>query len=320
MGFFNTVKSIIKINKSKINSVYSFFYDFKRHLKFSLNYKRNTFIKDSLRCSIMLLNHQLEKAQTYSAQKEKYGHEKLCLLLNIVEIYVKKYGTDNLIFTSFGVLKSHFENGFSWKDEKSKSRFKKLALGLTEEPFCGGINNVTIGKYDVGAFRYLLSSRRSCRSYASTPVPNEIIKDAVTMAMMSPSACNRQPVRCHIYSDKEQIRKIVIAQKADIEWCLSADKLIIVSVNEFYYRDSLERNQRMFDAGLFSMTLNLSFHAMGVGSCFKMAQKHPLIDKKTKEIAGIQDSEDICVLLLIGMYPKNGFVAASLPDFQLMTF
>ena len=95
-----------------------------------------------------------------------------------------------------------------------------------------------------------------------------------------------------------------------MEWCNTAPVLFVITAHEFYYRDYLERNQRMFDAGLFSMTLCLILHNMGIGSCFKMAQKYPAYDKETKKCADIPDNEDICVLLPAGYYPDTPVATA----------
>ena len=66
----------------------------------------------------------------------------------------------------------------------------------------------------------------------------------------------------------------------------------------------------MFDAGLFAMTLNLVLHNMGVGSCFKMAQKYPCYDRATKAYAEIPEYEDICVLMPAGYYPDSPVATA----------
>ena len=112
------------------------------------------------------------------------------------------------------------------------------------------------------------------------------------------------------FVSEKEIKDIVYAQKSDINWCLNAKGLIIITANMSSFRDYFERNQRLFDAGLFSMNLVLGLHNQGIGSCFKMAQKSLSIDKETKKIAKIPYNEDICVLLLVGKYPDKDIVFA----------
>jgi nitroreductase len=298
----------------KVFFVYSS--DYKNHLKFSADYKlEKKYKKDSLRCSIMLLNHQLEKAQTYSDTKLNYGKDKVTKLLGQVEQYISEYGFDDVVSTSNGVLESHFQNEKGWRNEIIIEKYRELLikydLDTKKKNVLGGIE-----LYDPSTIKTLdglkdfLRSRRSCRLFSDEAISIEIIQDAIRDAMTAPSACNRQTTRVHIYEDKTIIEKLVRAQKADIDWCLKADKLLIITSNKFYYRNYLERNQGMFDSGLFSMILNLSLHNMNIGCCFKMAQKSPEIDQATKSIGNIPDNEDINVLFLIGRYPKQPFIVA----------
>lgn len=298
----------------KVFSIY--FSDFKNHMKYSNEYKlEHDYERDSLRCSIMLLNHQLEKAQTYSDAKKDYGKEKVTKLLNQVERYVSNYGFDDVTYTSKGVLESHFLNKNGWRNEiiikKYKSIINKNDIDTKEKSVLGGVELYDPSKIKkIEAFKDFLESRRSCRVFSGESIPMEIVQKAISNAMTAPSACNRQTTRVHIYEDKEIIKNLVVAQKADVDWCIKADKLLIITSNKFYYRNYLERNQGMFDSGLFSMILNLSLHNMEVGCCFKMAQKSPDIDTSTKLIGNIPDNEDIDVFFLIGRYPKEPFVVA----------
>ena len=291
----------------------SFWTDLSRHFRYSLNYHYNyrNLPQDAMRCFIMLLNHQLEKAQTYWAVKAGFGREKLQQLLKLTELYVDRYGTDDITGTTIGILEGHFTNPHAWKDETTYQRFLKLKENWPEERYHGGIiqyNGRKVKKIsDLADF---LRNRRSCRTFAPEKVDEALLLEAVKIAQSAPSACNRQPVRVHLYSDPEQIRKIIYAQHADIEWCIHAPVLMIITANEYYYRDYLERHQKMFDAGLFSMTLNLILHNMGIGSCFKMAQKYPSYDRETKHYAEIPEYEDICVLLLAGYYPEQSVATA----------
>jgi len=290
--------------------------DYKEHIKYSVNYhNEKDYSQGMLRCAIMLLNHQLEKAQTYSDQRDGYGKEKIVRLLRLVKNYVSQYGYDSLVYTSLGVVNAHLANEHSFKNEQIIKEFNVLYSGVPDkaqiEKERGGIISVAANdiKHDPD-FLQLLQSRHSCRQYAEKSVNKETIMKAVDCAMLSPSACNRQCVRAHYYDSPEMIKSIILAQKSDVQWCLKAKGLFIISADREYFRDYVERNQKMFDAGLFSMTLCLSLHNEGIGSCFKMAQKDQAIDKETKRIANIPDSEDICVLLLVGYYPETKVVYA----------
>jgi nitroreductase len=78
------------------------------------------------------------------------------------------------------------------------------------------------------AFRELMQTRRSCRMFAPTPVPREVIEEAVLAAGSAPSGANHQPWHFAIVSSPELKHRIRLgaeeeeqafyAGKAGQEW------------------------------------------------------------------------------------------------------
>ena len=58
-------------------------------------------------------------------------------------------------------------------------------------------------------FKELMKERHSCRKFQSKPIPEEILKDIITISLDSPSWCNSQPWNIYVASGKtmEEIRK-----------------------------------------------------------------------------------------------------------------
>ena len=54
------------------------------------------------------------------------------------------------------------------------------------------------------SFAQLALARRSVRDFADVPVPDDALREAVRLAQLSPSACNRQP--CRVYAVTESAR------------------------------------------------------------------------------------------------------------------
>ena len=290
--------------------------DFLRHVRYAARFRPALADKDTMRCRILLLNHQLEKAQTYANPKKGYGQEKLHDLLSLLEDYVTRFGADTLCAISVGVLRSHFANPAAYKDDACRKRWESLSsrTASISPPDPGGIIlHDGLAESRKTDFRGILSGRRSCRQFAPGKLDRATVREAVSLAMRAPSACNRQMVRVHYYDNPDTIRGIVLAQRSDTQWCLEAPALFVITADECYYRDCLERNQRMFDAGLFSMVLDLALHSMGIGSCFKMAQKGTAMDRDTKRIGAIPAQEDICGLILAGHYPHTPVPTAKSP-------
>ena len=54
----------------------------------------------------------------------------------------------------------------------------------------------------------LLQKRKSCRSYSSREVPENIIKNCLEAARIAPSACNKQPWKFIIVKNPESRNKL----------------------------------------------------------------------------------------------------------------
>ena len=58
-------------------------------------------------------------------------------------------------------------------------------------------------------FKELMKERHSCRKFQSKPIPEEILKDIITISLDSPSWCNSQPWNIYVVSGKtlDEIKK-----------------------------------------------------------------------------------------------------------------
>jgi len=93
------------------------------------------------------------------------------------------------------------------------------------------------------AFRMQMESRRSCRMFAPTPVPREVIEEAVLAAGTAPSGANHQPWHFAIVSSPELRHRIRIeaekeerdfyAGKAGAEWLEALAPLGTDEVKEY---------------------------------------------------------------------------------------
>jgi nitroreductase len=71
---------------------------------------------------------------------------------------------------------------------------------------------------DTYSFKEVLRSRKSCRGFLETPVPDEMITSVLDDAKLSPSNCNTQPWETHIISGdtlKELSEAILRENKAE---------------------------------------------------------------------------------------------------------
>ena len=70
----------------------------------------------------------------------------------------------------------------------------------------------------IDAFRQVVYSRRSVRKFDDTPLPEEVIRDCLELAMRAPNSSNLQPWEFHVVQSAEVRRAMVPAcfgQNAD---------------------------------------------------------------------------------------------------------
>jgi len=107
-------------------------------------------------------------------------------------------------------------------------------------------------------------SRRTTRSYATTPVPYATVEKMVKIAANAPSACNRRGWRC-----------ILLQSREDLDWLYriggsavfrNATQALIVCYGTD--TDNREWNDNIQSAAAFIAYFQLVAHEQGIGSCW----------------------------------------------------
>jgi nitroreductase len=118
-----------------------------------------------------------------------------------------------------------------------------------------------------GNFASLAQARRSIRTYSSTPVEEDLIKEAVRLASSSPSVCNRQATSICCIMNKDLINDILKLQNGNRGFGHLVQCLLLVNVDIRAFQGANERNQCWVDGGLFSMSLLYAISYLGLVSC-----------------------------------------------------
>ena len=130
-------------------------------------------------------------------------------------------------------------------------------------------------------FGQLFSSRRSIREYSSQPVTQDEIQRVVELAMKTPSVCNRQSTRVYAITNEATIEKALKLQGGFNGYAMPPV---------------------LTDGGLFSMSLLLSLEANGLAACPLNTMMSDDIDKKTKALVGVPDSEFLVMYIAAGHF------------------
>lgn len=143
-------------------------------------------------------------------------------------------------------------------------------------------------------------ARRSTRNFTSQAVDREQVLTATRIAQLSPSACNRQPWKLHLYSDPDQIRKMLALQNGNRGFGHTVPLLAVLTCDLASFFDATERIEPALDGGLFLMSFQLALTAQGLSSCCLNWCVHPDVDARGHAIGNIPDSEKMLTYLAIG--------------------
>lgn len=225
--------------------------------------------------TILRENHVIEKGMSLRNPRKGFGQQKVTALLHRLEKYYTRYGKIDSQFLIYplSTIKSYI--AYTEAAGVDISAIKKLYAQVLSGAHINenllvstaGIKLVTKKELTcqaAGNFRDLLFSRHSVRYYAKTAVDKKIIEQALSMAQQTPSACNRQGWRTHIYFG-EQAHDLLHMQGGCNGFENEIPCAIVVTADMRAFL-SYEPMQCYVDGGLYAMNLINALHSLGLGT------------------------------------------------------
>jgi nitroreductase len=128
------------------------------------------------------------------------------------------------------------------------------------------------GLRDSGAVSYddfmtLCMARRSVRYYEDKPVPRRLIEQALSAALQSPSACNRQAFELFVVDDKDNLKVVNRLPMGSETFADNMQCLVFVIGNLNAYFDERDRHIIYIDGALMAMSFCLALETLGLSSC-----------------------------------------------------
>jgi nitroreductase len=173
------------------------------------------------------------------------------------------------------------------------------------------VNRAVIEGVVCAKFDELVLQRHSVRTFTGERISDEVVIDCVGLAQRSPSACNRQSVRVHVYSNKHDIQAILRHQDGNYGFGDTADRLILLAHDNRAVLSSSERNQPYLDAGLFAMTLIYALESRNVASCCLNLSNYWFRDLALRRACRTLPWERPVLLIAIGRSPQSYQVPVS---------
>jgi nitroreductase len=163
---------------------------------------------------------------------------------------------------------------------------------------------------DPATLATFLESRHSVRNFdPDRPIDRALIEEAVRLAGTAPSVCNRQSWRAYYFDDRAEIKQVLALHEGSRGFAQRITGVFVITFDLRAFEAAKERNQGWIDGGLFSMTLMLALHGLGLGSIPLNWSRRNEASDKLRAAARIPEHENVVMLIGTG-YPAEGYRVA----------
>ena len=265
---------------------------------------------------ITMAYHQLEKGLSYASPRPGFGVDVVVRLFSAIEPYIKQHGLIAPATTALGVLQAYVAFNESEQIDMSTVKARMFNISYSHENIGdeGGVISVScqqLADERAAGFERFFNSRHSVRHFTGGIVTDDEITAAISIALKTPSVCNRQSWKVHAYNNKAHMQQLLNIQSGSRGFGEQASTVLIITSDLSSFVDVSERYQAWIDGGMFSMSVCLSLHAQGLGTCCLNWSKLPADDITMRKVANITVQEQIIMLIAVGTLPEQFNVAYS---------
>lgn len=249
--------------------------------------------------------HVVEKGLSMPDFKPRFGEDMVRQLATMIRQWECQTGleadSNSQIASAVVVLRAYGERhrslGIDVSDILDEATWNEPA-GMT---VTGGVKTYqTAQPEDREALNRMLHARCSVRHFNPNLVPERAaIERAVAAAIQSPSVCNRQTWRAHLF-EGARAREVLALQEGNRGFGHTIPAVFIVSSDLRFFTSIHERYQAWTDGGMFAMSLLLGLQAEGLGAvplnwCVMNER-----DEELRKVANIPAHERIIMFIGFG--------------------
>jgi nitroreductase len=157
----------------------------------------------------------------------------------------------------------------------------------------------------------LAIKRRSVRWFEQKPVPRDLLDKAITVAGLSPSACNRQPFRFLVFDDPNTISTVASLPGGTIGWKHNIPVMVAIvgSLDAFY--SEKDRHVIYIDGALAAMSFSFALETLGLSSCICNWPDIESHERRAEKVLGLKTYERPVMFLAVGYPDPDAMVAYS---------
>ncbi len=299
MNFHHKVKNLFRPVRDLVLIVGGFAYDYYRFVRYG-GWHRSE--KERLNYYIVKIYHRIEKGLSFREQRRGAGIENAKALRAQLN---KNTEADGLSFHEKIALKvlSDFAIQYEGPNEHVKDIEEFCERRRNYIPNQGGAklysqNLLRSGKLEDPEQFFL--SRYSVRDFDSKDVDSDLVRRAIALALKTPSACNRQAWHVYHLSQRERIDQVLSLQNGNKGFGHEVHCLLIISADLRAFDTASERYQHWIDGGMFSMSIIMALHSLGLASCCLNWSKGPIDDIKLRKMIKLEGAHSVLMMLAVG--------------------
>ena len=309
MGIIKLLKRTFRPTRDIVYTFLGLLYDFNRFYKYG-GWTAN--LNDSFQRNYKVVKkyHSIEKSLSFRNRKQGSGWEAVEELVYLLESI-----KDNEVLgfhekVSINVLQKFLDVEPGLNDNHAACRRKASELirkfNLSENK-TGGVKTYGIDTLKKGILENpenFFLTRSSVRDFSEVKVNNDDVCRAISLAQKAPSVCNRQSSHVYQIIDKNLIEKALRYQNGNTGFGHTIPCLLIITSDLRAFDTSGERYQHSIDGGMFSMSLILAFHSIGLSTCCLNWNCSGSNDLKLRKSIDIKPEHTVVMMLAVG-YPRD---------------
>ncbi|AJY51432.1 nitroreductase [Halomonas sp. KO116] len=293
--------SILKSFGRLVFCLLCMFYDFFRFTRYG-GWRQNMRNKQERNYASVRVYHSLEKSLSLTERNPSAGGKNAKLLKAILDRAkeANDYGFQDRV--ALKVL-SDFTAQIVDKGEGMKLH-RELQHISDEASKEGGILEIKNSILNLENPEEFFLGRHSIREFSDLGIKDTELKRAIHMAMKAPSVCNRQAWYIYDLENPEVISAALSLQNGNRGFGHKVKRLLIICSDLEAFVSYKERYQHWIDGGIFSMSMILALHSIGIGSCCLNWSQDAATDLKLRKLLPINPEHSVIMMLAIG-YPND---------------
>lgn len=286
--------------------IHDSYYDLRRYLRWSHGTDTDR-TEPKRRHALYKAYHGVEKGLSLANPRPGFGVTKIGQLVGQIRALIAKDGPD---YATAAISALHGYSRFNASEGvESSAALSAFLADYPNDTGDGGVETITgdaLRAQGAKADRDFFWSRHSIRNFSDKPVALDVLREVVDMARKTPTVCNRQGPKVHIFEDAEDALR---HQPGNRGFGHLASRAMVVTTDLQAFSGRGERHQAYVDGGMFAMSLLYAVHAAGLGACPLAWTTDAATDRKTRKQIGIPDNEAIILMIAVGHLPDQLSVA-----------